>query len=189
MVDIRPTNRIKHLVYQEDDKTRFTSLFGAHERSIFTYLLALTGSFSTAEDALQEASIVMWQKFPEFEKGTNFGAWARKIAYHMAMRSRKEATKRMPVFSNQFIDAIGDAGMAEEEHRGGRSKALKNCVKKLNPSDQELLAYRYGEKGLTAKDVADTLKRPTNTVYKALRRIRVVLLECVQRAMAREEQK
>ncbi|MGD9128536.1 MAG: sigma-70 family RNA polymerase sigma factor [Planctomycetia bacterium] len=176
-------------MYQEDNKTRFTSLFNAHQRGILTYLLALTGSFAAAEDALQEASIVMWQKFSEFEEGTNFGAWARKIAYHMAMRSRQEASKRLPVFSNQFIDALGDAGMAEESRQGDRSRALKNCVNKLTKSDQDLLAYRYGNKELSAKDVAEALNRPANTVYKALRRIRVGLLECVQRAIAREERK
>lgn len=188
MVDIQPTNRIKQFVYQEERKTRFTSLFNEHKRGLFTYLLALTGNFTAAEDALQEASIVMWQKFPEFQEGTNFAAWARKIACHMALRSRKEASRQLPLFSSRFIDAITEASMAGEEQRGCRSRALKRCVRKLSQNDRELLTYRYGDEGLTAKDVAETLKRPANTVYKALRRIRAGLLECIERTIAREEQ-
>ncbi|MBN2292392.1 MAG: sigma-70 family RNA polymerase sigma factor [Pirellulales bacterium] len=188
MVDTQPTNRIKHLVYQEERKTRFTSLFNAHKRGLFTYLLALTGDFTAAEDALQEASIVMWQKFPEFQEGTNFAAWARKIACNMGLRSRKEASKRLPIFSSRFLDAIAEASMASEEHRDRRGKALASCVLKLSQSDRELLTHRYGNEGLTAKDVAKTLNRPANTVYKALRRIRASLLECVRRTIAREDQ-
>lgn len=187
MVDAKPTNRIKHLVSQEERKTRFTSLFNTHKKGVFTYLLALTGDFAAAEDALQEASIVMWQKFPDFQEGTNFAAWARKIACNMALRGRKEASKRLPVFSSQFLDAIAEASMAGEEHRARRGRALAGCMRKLSQSDRELLAHRYGDDGLTAKNVAATLDRPVNTVYKALRRIRTGLQECVRRTLAREE--
>jgi DNA-directed RNA polymerase specialized sigma24 family protein len=50
------------------------------------------GDLHDARDVLLETNLVLWQKIGEFEPGSNFGAWARKIAYFQALaflRDRK----------------------------------------------------------------------------------------------------
>jgi IS30 family transposase len=48
-----------------------------------------------------------------------------------------------------------------------------------------LIERRYQAK-TTARKVADDLARPPSTVYKALARIRGLLLDCVERSLAQE---
>ena len=187
MVDLRPKNRMRAVVQQEERNEQFTVLFESHRRRLFNYLLALTGDFTVAEDAFQEACVVMWQKFPEFEQGTNFGGWACKIGYHMVLRIREQQGKRVSLLGPRFVDAV-QASMTQGDGHNGRGKALRQCVLKLSERDRELLSHRYGGDAPTAKNVAQTLGRPENTVYKALRRIRASLAECVRRTLAREEQ-
>jgi alpha-L-rhamnosidase len=38
-----------------------------------------------AQDILQEGKIVMWRQFHQFELGTNFAAWARKILFYQIL--------------------------------------------------------------------------------------------------------
>ena len=52
------------------DVEEFVRLLMAHERQIFTYILTLLPHVADAEDVLQETSIVLWRKFPEYQAGT-----------------------------------------------------------------------------------------------------------------------
>ena len=51
---------------------RFLQLFLAHERRIYSYILALVPVWADADDLLQQTSVVLWQKLDQFEPGTNF---------------------------------------------------------------------------------------------------------------------
>ena len=64
---------------------------------------------------------------------------------------------------------------------------LVDCVRELAPSDRELIR-QYFSKRLTIKAVAEKIRRPINTVYKALNRIRKTLMDCVTRAQQPENQ-
>ena len=50
----------------------FLTLFRSNESRIFGFILAFLPNFAKAEDILQETMIVMWRKFNEFQKDTNF---------------------------------------------------------------------------------------------------------------------
>ncbi len=58
----------------------FIRLFAQHERTIYAHILALLGDAEATQDVFQETCVVLWEKFAEFQAGTHFGAWARKIA-------------------------------------------------------------------------------------------------------------
>ncbi|MBN1911733.1 MAG: sigma-70 family RNA polymerase sigma factor [Pirellulales bacterium] len=172
---------------QEGCREEFASLYAAHELQLFSYILALTGSTAAAEDVFQETCVVMWQKFSEFQIGTNFAAWARKIAYHMVMRYHKQTGRRHVLLGDAFVETISAVRSKRAAMRDHRSEALQHCLGKLGQRDRELLACRYDNDSLTIKDVAQKLGRPANTVYKALRRIRASLLECVRRTLPQGE--
>lgn len=168
-------------------REEFAGLYSAHEFQLFSYVLALTGNLSAAEDVFQETCVVMWQKFADFEVGTNFAAWARKIAYHMVMRYHRQTGRQRLFLDDAFVERISAVRSNRTIVRDSRSEALQKCMAKLRPRDRELLACRYGEERLSIKDVAEKLGRPANTVYKALRRVRGSLLECVRRTLLQGE--
>ena len=52
----------------------FVSLFASHQARIYSFILSRIPNFSEADDVMQETSKMMWIKFDEFERGTDFVA-------------------------------------------------------------------------------------------------------------------
>ena len=63
---------------------------------------------------------------------------------------------------------------------------VTTLMEKLPAKDRALVERCYG-RHTTIKQVADELRRPVDTIYKSLRRIRSTLLGCVTRVLAAEE--
>src|SRR6202040_3274100 len=59
----------------------FLRLFLENERRLYAYILTLLANHADADDVLQEASLVMWDKFDEQHPPDHFLAWACRIAY------------------------------------------------------------------------------------------------------------
>src|SRR5205085_4163762 len=53
-------------------------LFLRHERRLYAYILTLLPHRADADDALQEASLAMWDKFDAAAPPDDFLAWARR---------------------------------------------------------------------------------------------------------------
>jgi RNA polymerase sigma-70 factor, ECF subfamily len=187
MADVTSDNQVRVVMRRETCREEFDGLYSAHEMQLFSYILALTGNVSVAEDVFQETCVVMWQKFSDFEIGTNFAAWARSIAHNMVMRHHRQTGKQPLLLGDEFVEMMSAVRSRRAVLRDQRSEALQRCLGKLGPRDRELLACRYGGDDLTIKQTAEKLRRPANTVYKALRRIRASLLECVRRTLPQGE--
>ena len=71
--------------------------------------------------------------------------------------------------------------MAEELDE--RHTALGHCLQKLHPRDRELLLVRY-EPGCGVEEAARRSGRTLQTAYKALARLRKLLLDCVSTRLA-----
>lgn len=54
----------------------------------------LTGDRTHAEDIVQEAAVIAWQKFAEFESGSNFGAWMAAIVRRCASNHVRKTRNR-----------------------------------------------------------------------------------------------
>jgi RNA polymerase sigma-70 factor (ECF subfamily) len=67
-----------------------------------------------------------------------------------------------------------------------RRDALQRCLGKLSAADRQLVSARYQPEGST-RGVAESLGRSVQGTRKALHRIRMALMACIQRNTAREE--
>src|SRR5581483_11860827 len=60
---------------------QFLRLFVQTERRFYAYILTLLPNRADADDVLQEASLVMWDKFDDRRPPDDFAAWGCRIAY------------------------------------------------------------------------------------------------------------
>jgi len=160
----------------------FIALFVRHEPAIHSFLTSLLANPDDAEVVMQEASMAMWKKFDQFQRGTNFRNWALQIARFEAMNFRRKRQRDRHFFSDELVGLLADdaarhATQLEEERR-----VLAHCVAKLNPSDREVLAGCY-RNGSTIKQYAESVGRTPNAVQKHLARLRTALSLCVQRTL------
>jgi RNA polymerase sigma-70 factor, ECF subfamily len=161
---------------------RLMLLMTQHQRRIFSYIYTLVPDRHNAEDILQETSLVICEKFAEFEHGTDFVAWACQIAYWEVRRARQKFARAKVIFDQDIVDAIAETAGTMTDEVTHRHEALAHCLRKLHPRDRELVLTRY-EPGCGVEEAAQRSGRTLEAAYKALGRIRKLLLDCVTQHM------
>ena len=159
------------------------ALMTRHQRRIFSYIYSLVPDRYDAEDLLQETSLVICEKFDDFKEGTDFVAWACQIAYWRVRYSRQKFARSKVVFDQEIVDAVAQTASTMVEELDERHVALGNCLQKLHPRDRDLLLVRY-EPGSGVEEAAKRSGRTLQTAYKALARLRKLLLDCVSTKLA-----
>ena len=160
-------------------------LMTQHQRRIFGYIYTLVPNRTDAEDILQETSLVVCEKFEQFKPGTDFAAWACQIAYWEVRRARQKFARAKVVFNQEVVDAISETAVELAPERSARHEALAKCLQKLHPRDRELLLTRY-EPGSGVEEAAQRSGRTLEAAYKALARLRKLLLDCVTSQLSLE---
>jgi len=160
----------------------FVQLFTKLQRRLFLFILSQVGNPTDAEEILQDTNVLIWSKFHQFQLGTNFFAWAGKIATYEILKYRDRRRAGRLLFSDEFVARVAEEAIEISEDLERRREALSDCLRRLKPNDRELIQARYapGENGLK---VAEKLGRPVNAVYQSIGRIRKVLFDCVTRRL------
>jgi RNA polymerase sigma-70 factor, ECF subfamily len=158
-------------------------LLKKHEADIRSFVFTLLPNWSDVEDVIQRTRIILWQKFPSFEVGTNFRAWALQIARHEVSNFRRSKQRDQLCFDDELVESLAEMRGSLIQELEQRRSALQSCIEKLRASDRQIIRHCYGPSATTTKDAAVRLRRPVNTLYKALNRIRRTLAECVHQEM------
>ena len=163
----------------DDAYERFTGLLTRHHAALMGFILSLRPNWADAEDLLQQASVVMWRKFSEFEPGTSFIAWGCQISRFLVLNHLRKNARDPHVFSEELLDVMSREAAEDVERLQTQRAALTRCMEKLDAPGRRLISRCY-EAGLTVKEVADRLGSTPNSVYKSLNRLREALLACVR---------
>ena len=158
------------------------------QRVLHAFILAQVADLAAADDVLQETNLVLWDKRDEYTPGTDFRAWAFRVARYQVMAYRKKRTRDRLVFKDDLITQLANDADARAEGHNDRRHALAECVGKLRDDERELLKLKYAE-AKSGREIADTTGRSTDAVYQMLHRIRESLIECIRRVLAREGSK
>ena len=173
---------------EDNRKNEFLELFTLHQTQLYGYIYALVHNAEDAKDLFQTTSLILWRKFDQFTPGTNFLAWARRIAhYEVLYFQRRMATSKVQ-FSSELVDAFADAVLVESVAEiEDRQTFLNRCMKKLAELDHRLLELFYAQ-DRTAEQIGEELGRSRQSISNSLRRIRRALFACVRRELARERE-
>jgi RNA polymerase sigma-70 factor (ECF subfamily) len=167
------------------DREEFARLFSRNARRLYGFIMTLVFSHHDAEEVFQNTSVVIWNKFAEFQPGSNFFAWASKVAYYEVLSFMKQR-RRSRILSDDALDLLANAAITVSDDASNRQEALEDCLSRLNPADRDLVQARYYYQR-PPKQIAAMQSRSVDSVYRALSRIHNLLLKCVQRNLAREE--
>ena len=169
-----------------DRTSEFVALFAAHDRGIYKYLLTLLANSQDTQEVFQETSVTLWQKFDEYQPGSNFFAWACRVAYFEVLKYRQTHRRDRLRFNDDLLGTLAEERSAAEGLFQVHRSLLPSCMEKLPLKDRELVELRYaGEE--TVLQIAERTGRQPNTLYKALERIRRTLLKCIEDAAEDKE--
>lgn len=170
-----------------DRHAEFVAALTASHGKLLGYLMGLLGRRQDAEDVLQRASVLMWQKFATFESGSDFMAWASTICFYEAKNFIRVAARSPLYFDDDLLATLGQERLEDLSRREQRLHALEACFKKLGSAEQELVrrAYLDGTANGIAM-LAQSMNRAPQTLYNKLNHLRRLLAECVRRQLREE---
>lgn len=171
---------------KEKSQEQFSLLLLKNQRRLYGFIFTLVQDHSATDDILQEAASLLWNKFDTFEQGTDFGAWAMKVARFKVLEwRRKQQRLPLPIEEELLLELVGKAETAQQTDGLGRMEALEHCLAKLNDTDGALINQRYStNKPVSA--IAQQFGRPRDTIYKKLARIHRDLQACIEKQIAKE---
>lgn len=165
-----------------DAGERFSRYLATHQRKIYAFVYSLVRDRHAADDVMQEISSVLWRRFGEFQEGTNFSAWAYKVARLQVLTWRKQQKRQSVLLGDEEFGVLMDTAATLAESQDERIDALESCLGKLSADQRELLRSRY-HFGYSVVEVAEQQNRARRTVYKTLGKIHDVLLNCIRSTM------
>lgn len=168
---------------ETEKRKQLVLLMTRHQRQIFSYIYALVPDRHDAEDILQETSLVICEKFDDFTLGTDFVAWAQQIAWWRVRRSRQKFARSKVVFDDEVLEAVVGTAAELGPELDLRHEALAHCLEKLHPRDRDLVLTRYAPDGGVG-EAAKRSGRSLEAAYKALSRLRKLLMDCVTQRLA-----
>lgn len=169
----------------EDRTETFVRLLGQSQRRLSAFVFTLVPIGVDAEEILQETNLVLWREFDRFQLGSNFLAWASKVAFHQVLAYRKRKRRDRLCFSEAFLSAVADEVVESSDLLERRHRAMGDCIQKLPPRHQHLVRRRYFDQK-SVEFIASETGRTVGAVYRVLSRIRQMLHDCVSRRLVQE---
>jgi RNA polymerase sigma-70 factor, ECF subfamily len=163
------------------DREEFARLFSRNARRIYGFIMTLVFNHHDAEEVFQNTNVILWNKFADFQPGSNFFAWASRIAYYEVLSLMKQQ-RRSRAFSDEALELLANEAVALSDQSAERYEALEECLARLNQPDRALLQERYYYQR-PPKQIAAGQSKSVHAIYRALNRIHNVLLNCVERSM------
>ena len=147
----------------------------------------LTGNRDDAQDLVQEASVLAFRAFHQFEGGTNFKAWFFRILINRFYKDHAKNSRRAPSVP---IDEAEDLFLFQRLQSAGTSRegedplgtlfdqvdtgAVQSALEKL-PEEFRSVAVLYFMNDFDYQQIADVLEVPIGTVRSRLHRARRLL--------------
>lgn len=161
---------------------QFVELVVVSQRRLYAYILTLIPDPNEASDVLQQTNVALWRDAERFQEGSNFIAWAFRVAYFMVLDHREKNQRMRRRFDNNVLDSLAQEAQAFAEDDSAKLTAMRACIEQLPKLQQDLVRQRYFE-GQAVAMIAKSMGQSTNALANSLFRIRRALWDCIHRRL------
>ena len=154
---------------------------------LMAYARAVLGNHALAEDAVQEAMLVVVRKYDQFQEGTSMLAWCRAIVRLEVLRM-KQQWQRERTLTDRLLDDAIDAAFDEFQTAQRRDdanawqKALVRCLKRVPERGRRVLQARFVDE-LSYQQIGERVGITLEAVRKALFRLKKQVRLCVETSL------
>lgn len=162
-----------------------------HREALLSYAFALLRDWVRAEDVVQDAFIVVMNKWAEFRPGTSLFLWVRQIVHFKSLEALR--AKKMSPVEEELLSRVAASmqrGVDEQIANVQRLRrlALQRCMAHLDARSAGLLSGFYTQ-SMSCETLAQVQRRSVNAIRLSLSRLRKQLHDCVLRRMPALEAK
>lgn len=168
---------------ETDDGETFVRLLMEHEPSARAFLRGLLPGWNDVDEVIQNASLIAWRKFDQFERGTAFGGWFLTIARFEALKYRRKLAQSPMKFDESLWTVLAEEATGRQDVR---LHHLELCLDKMQPKQKALLLQTHAP-GVVLREIALKAGKSEQAFYKKIQRLRTVVLDCVSRLTKLEQ--
>jgi RNA polymerase sigma-70 factor (ECF subfamily) len=162
----------------------FDALMRAHRRELLVHCYRMLGSWTDAEDCVQEVALRAWRGLARFEGRSSPRSWLYRIATNACLTARRARARRSlpelqtapadpaaPIEEARWIEPMPDDAETVASSRQDVSLAFLVALQHLAPRQRAALLLR-DVVGYETEEVAEILGTTTTAVHSALARAR-----------------
>lgn len=164
-------------------RLEFDQMLQSSRDKLMIYLVALVSNVADAEDLCQRISLVMWQKFSDYDRSRSFFSWACGIARYEAYNFRRARVADRILSRSELPELLAiTLENLDQDPSQERLSALRNCLQALPEQEHSFIRQIYWE-GRSFDSVAQALGCSVRTFYNRMYLIRRRLSKCVARRL------
>ena len=163
----------------------FSRMVELHHMNLRVFLRSSGAKSEFVDDLAQEAFLLAYRNWENYDPNRDFGKWLRGIAYKLLVNERRKQARRKRIMADDICELLLNQseqeweGRFEEEKWSSRADVLPNCLNALPEKSRELLRRRY-ELGEKASLIGEILGKKSTAIRKSLSRIRTTLKDCIE---------
>jgi RNA polymerase sigma-70 factor (ECF subfamily) len=169
---------------QQGDSAAFAHFYDRHAPLLFAIALKILGQQFDAEDVLQDAAVLIWERAPRYDPGAGQPlAWAvtltrnRAIDRLRSLRRRTELLADAAAEVSPVIDPTPAAPHAAIASETGQT--VQTALATLSSEQQQAIELAFFH-GLTQQEIAQRLGVPLGTVKARIRRGMMTLRDILE---------
>ena len=169
-----------------DKQQHFVENFLRHQDDVYGFVATMLPRGDDADEVFQRAALILWEKREAYDPSRDFRAWACGIARNVARNYARERRRQGPMLSESLMETLADLHERESRSIDDRLRFLTICLEKLSAVKRELLERCYGSRE-SIKEIAAEQDLSSAALYKRLDRMRMQVVQCIEREAAKEQ--
>ncbi len=158
-----------------------------YQDALVSYAYGLLQDWASAQDAVQEAFIVLDKKWGTLRQADSIYPWMRQVVRHKSIDMIRSRSRETTVGDMELLDLMADQFDQHMDDRfvelmEKRKKILRLCMEKLRGKSLDMLMGFYRDRA-SCKELAAYYRNTVNAIRLRLSRTRQQLRQCVRRKM------
>jgi RNA polymerase sigma-70 factor (ECF subfamily) len=147
------------------DRHALTLLYGRYHGPLLRFTQRLTGDIETAQEAVNDTMLVVWQRASAFAGRSRVSTWIMGIAYRKAMKLRTRLQRWTVRFKAADWSNVVERTAGIEGHTPGlvERDLMYRAIQLLPPKQRAVVELTYYF-GYSYDEIAEIVDSPTNTV-------------------------
>jgi RNA polymerase sigma-70 factor (ECF subfamily) len=154
------------------DQAAAAELIRTHQRSLFAYILRMSGKPEISEDIVQDAFVRVLTNLDRFDPRFRFSTWLFTIAKRLYVNAMQ---KHKPVYDTEIVGNAGggwdepSGTLSDREDAGNARSAIDLALSKLSSEQREIIIL-FHQQDWPIAQIAEYLDMPEGTVKSHLHR-------------------
>lgn len=154
------------------------AIYERESRWLLGVVLRIVRNRETAQDVLQDAFVLIWQRAARYQRALGSGrGWIYTVVRHCALDEARRVVREVPVGDD--LEALADLAEARDPTTASEPiEGLERCLAALDDKKRACVIEAFVE-GRTHEEIAAKLAAPLGSVKTWIRRGLLALKECL----------